>query len=367
MSVPEFSEDELHGTGSWPWVPEKYGTYYGVKIEYMGGLPKRNYPIIPKENFEHFRKREEMYWIPALWSPVEFIQISPYVNPDCVACSYDGGIDSFGVKWTPVRGKILPAIVKPGHPLLTDVTEWRDVVKFPDVDSWNWEESGKAFQALNDHERAKIGIIPTSLFERFIDLMEFEEAAMSLVAEPEESAALMQALADYNISIIEHYKKYYDIDIVEIHDDWGSQRSPLFSRDTLRTVIAPAYSRMVKRAHELGIFVISHCCGCCESFIDEMIETGTDVWQLQVNANPHIRERIPLYKDKFFFVYTEPVPTGLNLEEIKAWIRERYINVAENKNCAMDIDVRTISDMSIVPEVNDYIYEMSRKICSGEI
>ena len=365
MSVPKFNKDELDFIGLWPWVSSEYGTFYGVRIEDMGGLPKQNYPITPRENFERFRKGEGMYWVPALWSPLEFNWIFPYVNPDCVAWSYDGGIDSFGVEWVPVEGKILPAIVKPGNPFLKDVTEWREVVKFPDVDSWNWEESGKAYQALNDHERARVGVIPTAFFERVIDLMEFEEAAMSLVAEPEESAALMEALADYNISIIEHYKKYYDIDIVQIHDDWGSQRAPFFSKNTLRTVIAPAYSRMVKRAHELGIFVITHCCGCCEDLIDDMIETGTDLWQLQENANPHIRELIPLYAGKFRFDYTEGMPAGLDMEASKDWLRDRVKKVGGIGNCCMEIGGP--NDTELDPELACYLYEMGRKVCSGEI
>ena len=299
MSIPKFNPAELNVVGTWPLpcpTPE-YGSYYGIPYEEM---PRYNTPVTPKENFLNFWKSSEYYWNPSIWSTQDFVWIFPYVNPDCQAWSYDGGIDSFGIEWVPVEGKILPAIVKPGNPFLKDITKWREVLTFPDVDSWDWESSAKAYSQMGDG-RARIGVIPSAFFERLIDLMEFEEAAIAMIEEPEETAALMQALADFNISILEHYKKYYDIDIVQVHDDWGSQRAPFFSRECLQETIVPAYKRLAQRAHELGIFVNTHCCGCSAAFIDDMIDIGSDMWQLQGNANPDIQEKIKEYEGRFRF------------------------------------------------------------------
>ena len=363
MSITKFAPEELDVKEIWglPCPSEEFGSYYGIPYFEM---PKYNTPVTPKENFELFRSGKDYYWNISIWSAQDFNWIFPYVNPDCQAWSYDGGIDSFGVEWIPIEGRILPAIHKPGNPLLTDICDWRDVVKFPDVDSWDWEGSARAYSQMDD-ERARVGVIPTAFFERLIDLMEFEGAALAMIEEPEETAELMQALADFNISILEHYKKYYDIDILQVHDDWGTQRAPIFSREALSEVIIPAYKRLTERAHELGVFVNTHCCGCCEDYIDEMIEAGGDMWQLQGNANPHIESKIVEYRDRFRFDYGVNLPEGASEDEIRQFIADVYREFG-GKNCSITFFDSEGNDLDD-EQTALIIYEMSRKCCSHEL
>ena len=46
----------------------------------------------------------------------------------------------FGVDWEyiPVAGG---SMIRPGKPLLKDANEWYEKVKFPDIESWDWENN----------------------------------------------------------------------------------------------------------------------------------------------------------------------------------------------------------------------------------
>ena len=65
------------------------------------------------------------------------------------------------------------------------------------------------------------------------------------------------------------------------HDDWGSQRAPFFSLDTVREMLVPPLSKVVKHVHSKGLFYDMHCCGQVEALLPAMIEAGVDSWSGQ--------------------------------------------------------------------------------------
>ena len=48
----------------------------------------------------------------------------------------------FGVNWI-FDEAANGSMVVPGSPILEDANDWKEVIKFPDVDSWDWEGSAK--------------------------------------------------------------------------------------------------------------------------------------------------------------------------------------------------------------------------------
>ena len=46
-----------------------------------------------------------------------------------------GGPDMFGVEWEYIK-TVGGSMVRPGEPYLDDISEWREKVVWPDVDSW---------------------------------------------------------------------------------------------------------------------------------------------------------------------------------------------------------------------------------------
>lgn len=152
------------------------------------------------------------------------------------------GPDMYGVPWV-FEVSVGGSMEDPSIPLiLTDVADWRDVIRFPDIDSWDWEGAARRNQGFLTPGRLTSTVIYTGFFERLISFMEFEGAAMALIVEDcaDDLHELLQAIADTNIRLIAAYKKYFGIDHLFFHDDWGAQLAPFFSLDTCREMLVPA-------------------------------------------------------------------------------------------------------------------------------
>jgi hypothetical protein len=338
-------QEELKINGNYPSFP-------------MGGInfpgsPKYNTPVTPLANIELALKRDaagalrgEQIWAPQGGDVVTFC---PVIMPDNIARAFvieagndpkyntSGGKDFFGVEWefVPSAGG---SMVRPGsEPLipkvydedwdmdLSDFAQWENYVKFPDLSKYDWAgnaEKNKDFLAAD--ERAVMPWVLTGLFERLISFVEFENAAVALKNEDQQPHVhrLFDKLADFYDELFGYYQKYYDAKLFYFHDDWGSQRSPFFSPDTVREMIAPYLKRVCDSAHKRGQYIILHSCGKIEPLVPVMVECGVDVWSGQP-----MNDRLQVLKDNHGKIYIEFGPdTGgfgappLTPEEQKASI-----------------------------------------------
>lgn len=252
------------------------------------GSPKYNTPITPKENVFRFLKGE------GLWAPMgsDFVTLCPKIIPDNVARAFvieaesvppTGGLDMFGVEWeyVPAAGG---SMVRPGQPLkVPDICEWEKYITFPNIDEYDWEGSAEKNAPYIGNGRVTMVWMMNGLFERLISFMEFENAALALIDDDEKQAVhrLFDKLCDLYDAFFEKYKKYYDADCIYFHDDWGSQRAPFFSLDTVREMLVPYLKRVCDSAHKRNMFIDFHSCGKIEMLVPAMIEAGVDVWSGQ--------------------------------------------------------------------------------------
>lgn len=242
--------------------------------------------ITPRENYIRAVKHQNPQWIPMKSDAINF---APRIYPDNVARAFVvdgkpyegpvGGPDIFGVQWKyiPVAGG---SMVEPGTPFLSDVSQWKEKVKFPDIDSWDWEKSAEECREyLNTDKLVTIWIF-NGLFERLISFVDFEAAAVALIDEDQQDDVkeLFQALVDFYKKLLDKFAAYYHVDAVFFHDDWGSQRAAFFSLDTCREMLVPYMKQIVDHCHSLGLLFDFHCCGKNESLVPAMIECGMDMW-----------------------------------------------------------------------------------------
>lgn len=174
-------------------------------------------------------------------------------------------------------------MVRPGTPMLEDANDWREVIQFPDVDSWDWEGSAKrneSYLAGND----PIWTIQFSgLFERLISMMDFENAILALIDEDQKDAVkeLFEAVTDVYIKILDKCIEHYHINGYLFHDDWGSQMAPFFSKETWLEMIAPYVKKMVDHCHANNVIFELHSCGHTDTMIDVISSIGIDMWRPQ--------------------------------------------------------------------------------------
>ena len=245
-------------------------------------------PITPRENF--FRTMEgKQVWMPMAGDKMNF---TPEIVPDNTARAlvtqakpYEGpkgGLDMFGVDWEYVPSAN-GSIVRPGNPTLTDITKWREVIKFPDVDSWDWEKSAREDREfLANNRRVRLFCILTGYFERLISFMDFGPAAYALMNRKtkQDVKDLMDAIADLWIDVVDHVHKYYGdlVDGITIHDDWGAQDGPFFNERVVREMLVPYMRKVTDHIHSIGYITNLHSCGKVEKLLPCMIEAGCDCW-----------------------------------------------------------------------------------------
>lgn len=300
-----FSEDELNVVGE---VPETM---------FMAGLDVYDYPI-PEHDAQCAALRGKPKWQMLGHESQIF---TPRIMPDNVARAFvfenkpfdpetqGGGRDMFGVKWVYVPTAQGSMEDPDESHMLEDIFDWRDVIKFPDVDSWDWEGSAAENNGtyLTDKKFNQVWI-QTGWFERLISFMGFENAAICMVMEDEmeEAKELYDALSDLYIDIIDHYVKYFDhIDGFYIHDDWGSSQNAFFSPDACEELIVPAMRRVTDHIHELGLTAELHSCGNNIKQVPNMIKAGWDAWIPQCDVND---------TEKIYAEYGDQIVLGMEPE-----------------------------------------------------
>ena len=170
------------------------------QMEFMetrfGPSPVFHTPITPRANWRAMFDGKNPLWMPMTSESQTFC---PRCDPDNIARAfvfdgeepYDrskyGGPDMFGIEWVfvPVVGGSMENPDNP-HPL-EDANDWRDVINFPDVNSWDWEASAKGnakWFETNKNYVQTITFLNGTGFERLVSFMGFENAAMAMTTSP---------------------------------------------------------------------------------------------------------------------------------------------------------------------------------------
>lgn len=184
------------------------------------------------------------------------------------------GYDWFGQSWT-YEPNIGGATPTPGKPLITDITEWRDYMKFPDLSKLDWEGYAARDTANWDRQnRLSCVTIGIGMWERMFSVMEFQDALCALMEEPEACYDFFGAVADHKIRLHQYIIKYYKPDILVMHDDYGSNSGMFMSPETWRELIKPHLQRIIDGVVGEGVIYEHHCCGYFAPILGEIADMG---------------------------------------------------------------------------------------------
>ncbi|MBQ3930872.1 MAG: hypothetical protein II725_01170, partial [Firmicutes bacterium] len=112
-------------------------------------------------------------------------------------------------------------------------------------------------------------------------------------------------------------KKYFNVEFLELHDDWGNQRAAMMSLDTHTNMILPYIKKVVDACHDMGMIFFMHSCGNVTELFPNFIKAGIDTWSGQ-----EMGIKWPLvqkYGDKFKFAITVQPPKGATNDEVRAF------------------------------------------------
>ncbi|WKY48182.1 uroporphyrinogen decarboxylase family protein [Eubacteriaceae bacterium ES3] len=261
--------------------------------------------LSPRENALIAYKHGVPAYIPTLFTDITMIQANPSMERYCGSTS---GVDGFGVEWTYVENAHAP-MTTPGKILFDEISDWREYVNFPDLEKIDWEKQADIdvhtdFMALvagaglvpmadgksaYDEDKLVLCMVINGPFERLHALMGFENALIALATEPEECYEYFKAVADWKIEYFKKIAKYYKVDVINGHDDYGSKDRMFMSPDTWRKLIKPHLKRMVEACHESGVLYQHHSCGHIEPILEDLVEIGVDaIDTLQGGSNKNL-------------------------------------------------------------------------------
>lgn len=338
-----FDPSELEVQGQFPPCPPIHN-----------GAPILNTPITPRENFMALRDGKKPLWVPM--NTDEAIYHPGFLADN--AARRAGGKDYFGVEWVYVP-QVGGSMVRPGKPFMEDANDWEKLLKFPNIRDYDWDAANRPGkdQYVPEETRAASGTILNGYFERLISLMDFQYAAMAMVDEDQKDAVkdLFWALTDFYKTIVDCFVEYYHIDFLTFHDDWGSQRAPFFSLDTIEEMLVPPIGELVDYAKSKGLYVEMHSCGKNDMVVPAYIDAGVDTWTGQPMCDkPKLYE---MYGDKLTLgVSPEVVPEDAPLEAVYAEA-ERFCD----QYVGLDKPPVIASFRGNHPKMREVLYEVSRK------
>lgn len=230
-----------------------------------------------RENAIRAIKRENPEWVPNFETEIDVI-----MTPSCInERLWQPGYDWFGVYWR----EFMP--YTDGHaPLVSDISDWKDVVRIPDLDAIDWEGCAARDCENLDRENKILWIPdPIGLFERMHALMSFDDALCSFYDDPEAVKELLDALTEWKIDLFGRIIKYYKPDVIQMHDDYGTQRAPFLAPDLWREFFKDNLKKISDSVRSRNVFFFLHSCGKIDELIGDFVDCGFDGWDSVMRCN----------------------------------------------------------------------------------
>jgi uroporphyrinogen decarboxylase len=148
-------------------------------------------------------------------------------------------------------------------------------MKWPGPNDFDY--AGLPYKLEKAEDRAVI-IGTVGNFQAATRLLREDDLYADMAIEPEISKAIFDRLHAYEM---DHYERILkagkgQIDILRVHDDYGTQQTLLFSREMWKQYFYENTKELVALAHSYGAIYQQHSCGAIGSIIDFLVECNVD-------------------------------------------------------------------------------------------
>ena len=204
--------------------------------------------------------------------------------------------DVMGCVWETSDNGITGTVVK--HPLEDwDAfgTTWK--IANPDttdgLDTVDWSAKEKAWQELKANNKSFKGALRHGhTFLQLCDLRGYQNLLFDMIDEEPMLFELIEQLEEFNLALVNRFIKAGCSSML-YPEDLGMQVGPMLSPEMFQKYIKPSYQRLMKPAQEAGIPIHMHSDGDIRLLVDDLIDSGVEVINLQdlVNGIDWIAER----------------------------------------------------------------------------
>lgn len=198
----------------------------------------------------------------------------PYTDPwSCVWKTTDNGITG-SVHEHPLKDWCEFDQYRAPDPNMTDGT-------FP----INWQGIQEKVKSQKDNGDLVCGGLPHGhTFLRLQDIRGYENLIFDMLDEQPNLGKLIEMIEDFNYQYV---MKWIELepDMMSYPEDLGMQIGPMLSPDGFRKYIKPVYQRLMNPARKLGCIVHMHSDGDIRTLVDDLIDGGVEVINLQDLVN----------------------------------------------------------------------------------
>ncbi len=254
-----------------------------------------------------------------LGSDFESMWMSPSVD-DRPNAKNGLSVDEWGAVWENIGVCTLGEVKE--YPL----KDWENFasLNIPDIESpHRWNDLSR--QLANIDKSKFIMGYGIALYERVHFIRGLENTWTDIYLEPDNLRKLIDILTDMNIKAIARYGAA-GADGFMFCDDWGLQNKLMISPDKWREFWKPAYAKVYKAAHDAGMLTFLHSCGYILEIMDDLIDAGLDVIQLDQQLNMGL-DKLHQYAGKITFwcpVDIQAVMPHSSADEIRAYCHSMF-------------------------------------------
>ncbi len=321
-----------------------------------------NTPVTPRENIHALFEDRHPYWLPMVTEVID--QTPMCYNMNLGRGRHCDNTDAFGIKWKFVE-QVGGSIEEPGQHFLETIDEWKDKVKIPDIEGWDWAKEVQDIK-VDPRFSLEFTFINGFWFERLISFMDFMDAAMALIDEDyaDDIKGLFDSMSELGCKLVDKFCTLWPmLDVIESHDDWGSQKSPFFSQDVAEEFFVPAMRKLNDRIHDWGRITFLHSCGHNADRTQAYIDAGFDYWGPQ-DMND-IEYLYNAYGDK---IVLGVFPQETNLAELTEDEQRKAARDLADKYCkpGKPVMLGMPATRRVTPAFSDELYRYSRQIYLDE-
>ncbi|NLV50039.1 MAG: hypothetical protein GXY20_05030 [Clostridiales bacterium] len=317
-------------------------------------VPKFDAPITPVENYRRNVARDNPIWVPCSLTDFQSLLTHDVAGTLVRGMQIHSDLkrpakkdycfkDWFGTDWTFVCSAG-GAMLTPGTQLVSDITKWEKEIVWPDLSEWRFEEKAEEYmRETYNPEKVMHYDLGRGCTERLVSIMGgYTESMIALALEPEAVADFFDAYSDFVIAFFDKINSLYPLDVVTLHDDWGTERDTFFSEKMMEDIVFSPTKKIVDHIKSKGVVFELHSCGNVTRFVPYAIDMGAQLLQLQRRA-VNLPEMKKKYGDKVgFSAPMEGFVMGADYskEEIISIVRDSLDIYATGGGCYTSIMLR---------------------------
>ncbi len=206
-------------------------------------------------------------------------------------------VDPWGCVWEITESGMMGTVIK--HPL----ENWDNFGEYlpPDPNKtghWgpiDWDEQAKKPGPAVVPPGVKNGSIGHNhTWLKLIDIRGYQNVLFDMADGEPRLFKLLEMLETFNSGLLKNWLERVGVELIDFAEDLGMQSGPMLSPEHFKRYIKPSYQRLMSKARESGCIVHVHADGDVRVLMEDLLECGIDVINIQdlVNGINWIRDNL---------------------------------------------------------------------------